>query len=590
MKIETFLYHPVPKKEADLVKLVFKILLCPLLFFTVAFTAPAQAIEETVTTPLVLSVEVTGNQHINEDTILRVVTNIRLGEPLDQEAVKKDLNAINQLGYFSAVDAHTEPFIGGVKLVFEVHENPVFQKFEIIGLKKADPEEIIKHFTQKQGEIINYAQIREDLSTAITKYQQEKGLVLTVLEKQTAISADGVVTLHMTEVKLGKIKIEGLEKTKETVVTRELTMQENELFDMNKLRYDYQRLTRLQLFKEIRPLPQPTSDPEVMDLLLEFEEGQTAQFNFGITYTPKSSQLAGFVSVMEPNLIGLGQRISFNVEMNPEDFYHLSFEFYEPWLDDKQTSFGLTMYANYDFDLDGDDYGFGNFNYDEKGTGLELSLGRPLAHDLRVDTSLQFEKVEIDPQGNLLASVALPVDNEYWDNSFGIGLVQDKRELANIFYSVDGYWAKLSTSLHGRYLGGEYDYQQYLAEYKQFISPWQYTTFAYRVKGGTMVGEVPVTGKFEIGGPMSLRGYSTGVFEGTDLFLANLELRQRFSANENVELVAFYDVGSVDREEFNYGYGIGVRYIVPFLGQLRLDFAWDQEGEQKTHFFISEMF
>ena len=187
----------------------------------------------------------------------------------------------------------------------------------------------------------------------------------------------------------------------------------------------------------------------------------------------------------------------------------------------------------------------------------------------------------------IYASVALPVDNEYWDVVSDC-LVQDKRELANIFYSVDGYWAKVP--LTRALSGGEYDYQQYLAEYKQFISPWQYTTFAYRVKGGTMVGEVPVTGKFEIGVPMSLRGYSTGVFEGTDLFLANLELRQRFSANENVELVAFYDVGSVDREEFNYGYGIGVRYIVPFLGQLRLDFAWDQEGEQKTHFFISEMF
>lgn len=571
-------------------KLIFRILIYPLLFsfFAAVFTVPTWAAEESAAAPLVLSVEVTGNQQVSEDTILRVVTNIRLGEPLEQEAVKKDLNAINQLGYFSSVDAHAEPFIGGVKLVFEVHENPVFKKFKIIGLKKADPEEIIKHFSQKKGEIINYAQIREDLGTAISKYQEEEGLVLTVLEKQTSISADGVVTLNITEVRLGKIKIEGLEKTKESVVTRELTMQEDELFDMNQLRYDYQRLSRLQLFKEIRPLPQPTADPEVMDLVLEFEEGQTAQFNFGVTYTPKSSQLAGFATVMEPNLIGLGQRISFNIETNPENFYHLSFEFYEPWLDDKNTSFGLVMYANYDFDLDSEDYGFGDYRYDEKGTGLELSLGRPLSHDLRVDTSLQFEKVEIDPLH--AEKTAFAIDEEYWDNSFGIGLVQDKRELANIFYSVDGYWAKLSTNLHGRYLGGEYDYQQYLGEFKQFISPWEHTTFAYRLKAGTMVGDVPNTGEFEIGGPLSLRGYSTSFQEGKDLLLANVELRQRFSANENMELVAFYDLGSVDREEYYYGYGIGVRYIVPFLGQIRLDFAWDQEGEPKTHFFISEMF
>jgi len=571
---------------------IYQLVLC--FFMTVGASAlPVWAAEETVgATPTVLAVEITGNQQVPEDLILRSVTNIRLGEPLDQEAVKKDLDAINKLGYFSSVDAHAEPFIGGVKLVFETHENPTFKELKINGLDKADPEQLMKSFSQKKGEIINIAQIRDDLYEAIKSYQEKEGLVLSVNEGKTSISAEGVVTLHMREVKLGRIKIEGLEKTKESVVTRELTLEENEVFDMNRLRSDYQRLSRLQLFKEIRPIPQPTADPEVMDLLLEFEEGQTAQFNFGVTYTPKTSQLAGFARVLEPNLAGLGQRISFNVEMNPDNFYHLSFEFYEPWLDEKQTSFGLVMYSNRDLDQDGD-WGDGTYRYDEKGTGLELSLGRPLAHDLRVDTSLQFEKVFIDPISASSEVSVMPEAEEYWDNSFGVGLIQDKRELTNMFYSTDGYWAKISTNLHGKYLGGEYDYQQYLLEYKQFISPWEYTTLAYRVKGGTMVGDVPNTGKFEIGGPLTVRGYGDDYQEGTDLFLANLEWRQRFSANENMEFVAFYDLGSVDYENFFQSYGVGVRYIIPFLGQLRFDFGWNSEDKDpnpRFHFFVQEMF
>ena len=35
---------------------------------------------------VVLSVEVTGNQGVNDDRILRAITNIRLGEALNQEA------------------------------------------------------------------------------------------------------------------------------------------------------------------------------------------------------------------------------------------------------------------------------------------------------------------------------------------------------------------------------------------------------------------------------------------------------------------------------------------------------------------------
>ena len=52
--------------------------------------------------------------------------------------------------------------------------------------------------------------------------------------------------------------------------------------------------------------------------------------------------------------------------------------------------------------------------------------------------------------------------------------------------------------------------------------------------------------------------------------MANVELRQRIPNIENLEAVLFYDVGTVDFDQYYHSYGIGFRYNVPFLGQLRL--------------------
>jgi outer membrane protein insertion porin family len=569
---------------------------------------------------IVLSVEVIGNEQVKEEQILRAITNTRLGEPLDQQMVLKDQQAIMNLGYFALVEPYAEELLGGLKVVFRVVENPIITRFEVKGLERITAEEIHPFFLQQPGDVFNFVTMMNDLVMAQQYFNEELGLLIPPFSGSAkeindliAIDEDGVVTLQLYEARLGKIRYQGLEKTKEFVVAREMSLKEGEILDLNVLREDAQQIARLQLFEDISSRLQPTGEPGMMDLILEFKEGENRNFSFGVTYTPVDNSIIGQVGIMDPNLMGLGQKIAFNMEINPKSIFNFNFEFQEPWLGESQTSLGLKLYSNHTLNLSSKDLSNGVFSgtksadnkytydYNEKRTGLNLTLGRPLNRYLRMDTSFRMERVTIDPQDWVAASENATKDDlpstslfglreEYWDNSLGAGLTYNKL-LYTGAYTTGGYKANLGFNLHGGIFGGKYDYQRLYGEFKQFYSPFKYTTLGYRVMGSKLLGEIPDSSKLYLGGELSLRGYDLRHVSGEQQALGNFELRQRIPNVENLEGVLFYDVGTVDFEEYYHSYGVGFRYNIPIIGKLRFDFAWTPESEKpKFNFFFDEMF
>ena len=346
---------------------------------------------------------------------------------------------------------------------------------------------------------------------------------------------------------MGRIRYQGLEKTKEFVVAREMTLAEGDILDLNVLREDVQQLARLQLFSDISPRLQPTGEPGVMDLIMEFKEGENRIFTMGVSYTPNDNTLLGKFGIMDPNLMGLGQKISVNMEFNPNNVFNFNFDFQEPWLDEKHTSLGLKLYSNHTLSLSSRNLDGGNvsgkddqyaYSYNEKRTGLNLTLGRPLNRYLRVSTSFRMERVTIDPQEWVALEVdkgddyddypdlpLLPPKEEYWDNSLGLGLNYNRLLYTGV-YTTGGYNASLGVNLHGGIFGGEYNYQRLYGEFKQFYSPLSHTTLGYRVMGSKILGETPDASKLYLGGELSLRGYDVRHVSGDQQVLANFEVRR----------------------------------------------------------------
>lgn len=616
-------------------------LIVMILMIVLASSVTAQA------NPRIYMFDVEGNEKVPTTEILGVVANSRIGEPLDPKKIQSDMQAIMNLGYFSDVQVTTEKMFDGIKLSFVVVENPPFKEVKINGLTKVKPEEVRQFFSQKPGEIFNTAIFGQDLMKLKNYCRETKGLFVESKTPGVDLAPDGTVQLELVELKYGKTIILGLVKTDEKVVRRELSIKEGDIIDYNLLKEDYARLTRLRLFDSINIRWEKSVDPEKMDLVIEVTEALTGSFEAGMSYGEESGDVGGFVRFTESNLMGLGQSVSIDVSFD-DDSDNIKFSFYEPWLDDKHTSFGLSQWnsedvidstmrkwypvdAEYDGDVETDDYNRVH-EIDLNRTGLSLSFGRQLRQDVTARVKFNFEENEIakitdtvqvqevDENGD---PVFIDDDNDpstpekpkliwvekdvslseefnrplkYWDNSVELGLTRNKLVYADSQFVSGGHYLSAAYTNAGDVLGGEFDYEKYQLEGKWFKTLAPNLVWGTRLQGTYLTGDYPDYDALYLGGMYKLRGYDGNRFEddetrkliGDQTLLFNTELRYRLSSNKNIEFVLFYDAGKVNSNTAD-SYGAGIRVNIPFLGMLRFDQAWGGP-EPEFVFSLGEMF
>jgi outer membrane protein insertion porin family len=619
-------------------RLIIGITILMLVVGLTLFDRPASA----ESNPLVLMFDVAGNTKIPAEKILGVINKTRIGEPIDTQAVQSDMQAIMDIGYFADVQVKSEKFLNGIKLVFIVVENPIFKEVKITGLTKVNPDELAAMFSQKPGEVFNMVSFRNDLNK-IKKYcRDQKGLVLDDRIKG-GLTADGVVNLELVELRVGKIKIIGLEKTKEFVVTRELSVKEGDIFDFNQIKEDYWDLARLKLFDSIDFRPEAGAAPNTLDLVIELKEAATGSFQIGASYSESSAQIGGLLIFSEDNLMGLGQSLSLDMNVS-EDGKDISFSFYDPWIDDKGTSFRMTVY-NSDTETTStmgrwslspdptsweDPTNTGNatkykfdpsypYDIDLIRTGLQLSFGRKLWKNTTGRFKMNFEKNQItdiyydrgdyddDNDSNKDNSSKYTIDSdsdyddEFWDNSLGLEVVRNRLQNDGRFFVKGGYQLTGSYTVHGDYLGGEFNYQSSVLDGRWFRTLAPNLVFGTRLQATHLSGTYPDYDQLYLGGMNRLRGWNDSRYKdagtmdliGSGYLLSNTELRYRLPSNKSLEFVMFYDAGQITSSgssSLKYDYGVGLRYEIPFLGLLRLDQAWNNDSDKRTVISLGELF
>lgn len=554
----------------------------------VSILAPVYAADPTG--KIVTSITVTGNHTVSEDTIMGVVK-IKPGEALTADKVKQDMQAIYELGTFFDVVSNFNEVPEGVQVVYTVMENPVLQDIIIKGNTKVSTDKLNSMLTVKKGSILNSKALNDNVR-AIEQYYHDQGYILTKVS-DVAMGDGGVLTIAVNEGILEGIQVKGNEKTKTNVITREMKLKPNQPFNVKDAKRSMQKVYNLGYFEDVNMKLNPGQEPNAIVLETTVVEQKTGRFSIGGGYS-KNDGMVGIIELGDDNFRGTGDKVKLHWEFGgnaSNKNYEVSYT--RPWLDSKQTSLGFSVYNMTNEYTDYNDDGHEKARYDKNRKGFDVTLGRPqgeyvqnyISLKQREDTYMEWVSGE-----KYLENPTYLKDNFGKTNSISLMRVYDSRD--NVFSPTEGNRVALTAEFAGKSLGGDFNYNKYTAESRNYLKVGHAQVVALRGTVGYADGKMPDSGRFAVGGSDTLRGYRDDQFKGNKMLAATAEYR--FPIASKVEGVAFTDIGKAwsgegyKLNDLESSVGVGIRVSTP-IGPIRLDYAKGSQGA-KTHFSFGGQF
>ena len=571
--------------------------------------------------PAILNISVQGNVEVVTEHIMSIITS-KVGDPVDEEKLRKDAEAIFELGFFVATDYRVTDKDKGVDVVFMVQENPVVTKINFEGNTVYKSETLEAMIFTKPGMIFNRTFFRNDLQRIREKYQSDGYVMANVAD----VRIDGTeINVVIVEPKISQIVIQGNKITKTHVVQRYLKIKEGELFNANKLRLSLSRLQGVGFFSDVNVNFEPDQDPNDVIVVLTVEEGRTGRLGFNIAYGTQSG-FGGGLSYENTNIGGRGMKLSVGFDLGDREEYWASYE--QPYMSGKVTAWKIGGYKRAWSDLYYYVDNVKQFEYDRDKTGAFFGFGRKFKDESLYNWYLLFDwhEVKNDPDNPPAG---------YEKSNWGNIPIDDKVPPTTVlddlgdgtYYSVTASVRRLNIDEYLPYSKGDvqtlniqygqadvegtdYNYFKYWLEAKfyfpveKFLKDFLETSlgentdrpiiFAARIIAGSSSGDVPYEQMYTVGGDTTLRGYDDDRYHGEEMLLGNFELR--LPVDKNFTLVGFYDIGRAWRKngdtasfgsDMGSSPGFGVRVNTP-LGNLRLDYATGDEG--RFHFGFGELF
>ena len=548
----------------------------------------------------ITAIVVQGNENISKDLIISQIAS-NLGDVFSKENIEKDMKAVYDLGYFKDVKIKLESFRDGYKVVFVVVENLPIKEISIEGNTVVSEEEMREVMVLQEGQIFCQKILKNDLDRISQLYKDRGYLLINI--KNIDFDEEGKLWIKISEGHLEKIIIEGNDKTKEKVITREINIKPSDLFNFDTVKKSLQKIYNLGYFEDVSMKLEPGSEEGSIVLVVKVIEKNTGKFGIGAGYNSEEG-LMGFTSYEESNLFGGGQKVQAKIELGGRTTYQVSF--LEPWVANTPTSFGFEVYDTTSKKEEKEEEEVVS-EYEEARLGGKLIFGRKIGDAVNLGLELKTEKVTY----NLISGSSLPDNgNEGQTNSLTPIFTYDTRD--NVFNPSSGLYGNFSLEKAGGFLGGDYEFTKYnltlstyfstkimeevidVSSIKNITDKISQGVLAFRGKGGFADTVLPSFAKYKVGGMNTVRGYDFGEFSGDKSLVFNAEYRLPLA--KNFQAVFFVDWGqawdyeeSIDFSDLKFGKGMGIRFDTP-IGPIRLDYGIGEEGEGKTYFSVGHTF
>lgn len=122
--------------------------------------------------PVIKQIEIRGIERVKLEEVQSLIS-VKEGEELSPQKYNEDITRLYRSGKFSRVQVLQETLAEGIKLVYEVQENPIIESINIYGHQQFDTEQIRKALPLKEKDFLplNFAEL---IKTSIIRLYAEK--------------------------------------------------------------------------------------------------------------------------------------------------------------------------------------------------------------------------------------------------------------------------------------------------------------------------------------------------------------------------------------------------------------------------------
>lgn len=544
----------------------------------------------------------------------------KIGDALSINGVKSDIVTLGASGVLSEIHPVFTNVPEGVKINYNVTVNPVVKNVEFEGNTVYSSDMLRNYLQVEPGTVLNTVAVGERIQGINAAYQRDGYMMAHVTDM--TVDKNGTLHIAITEGTVEDIIVHGNKKTKDYVILREFNQKKGQPFNKFLVRRSVEKVYNLGYFDDVNIRLLEGSTPDKVVIEVDVLEHKTGTVTLGAGYSD-SDGIVGIVEVGEDNLRGTGDKIKVHWEFGGTAGYrNYSVSYLRPWIDDKATSLGVTIFDRRDSYTDYDGHGNDVSEYVKGQKGFNISLGRQTGEFTRDYVTLESRKDrwiydEDEMSGYNYSAPSGPgqQDGYTWDNgdfdfkkdnyiekNFGRTnsvtwqKVYDSRD--NVYDPTRGQRISSTVQWAGHGFGGDFDYYKFTGEYRTYKSLGKGQVLAFRARLGWIQGDAPYSQLFTVGGADSLRGYEDDQFRGKKMYNATLEYRVPLF--NKVSGVLFADIGDAwdapnvlwyqqyDKSTFNVGVGAGIRVTTP-IGPVRLDYGIGK-NDKKFHFSFGGQF
>jgi len=372
------------------------------------------------------------------------------------------------------------------------------------------------------------------------------------------------------------VTINGNTKTLDRVIRRNIYLAPGDKYSYQNLIDSKNALQRSGYLENVKIKEKKVSNNKI-DLLVNVKEGLSGSLRAGISYG-SYSKLGFNFSITEKNVFGSGQSLSASAEYsNVSKTYKLSL--YNPRIFDSLYSSNFTIFNST----------FEGISYTSKQRGFSVGIGKKLSRFVSSNITYGYTKTKLSDYNT--TEYIMPESRKSY-----IVTSVNFNNTDFYFFPTKGIISSLSVEYAG--IGGDEKFIKLLGDFSIYhpLKNMTYETYAvlkYKIRGGIIKsnGYLPINEKFYLGGPKSVRGFSSYSIspvdkKGTEIggkyqFITGPEISTPLSIKNRIWLTGFVDYGAVGEDKLNItrsSYGAEIDWITP-MGPLSFIWAWPIKSE-----------